>query len=66
MKSVMRFDPRGKLNPKYVGSFLILEKIGEVAFKVALQLALLRVYNVSYVPFLWRYMPNPRQLSLQD
>ncbi|GJX71233.1 putative reverse transcriptase domain-containing protein [Tanacetum coccineum] len=43
------FGKRGKLNPRYVGPFKVLEKVGEVAYKLELPEELSRVHNTFHV-----------------
>nr|GFB19100.1 putative reverse transcriptase domain-containing protein [Tanacetum cinerariifolium] len=48
-KGVVRFGKYGKLNPRYVGPFRVLEKIGKVTYKLEHPEELSRVYNTFYV-----------------
>nr|GEU31943.1 putative reverse transcriptase domain-containing protein [Tanacetum cinerariifolium] len=48
-KRVVRFGKRGKLNPRYVGPFKVLERIGDVAYKLDLLEELSRVHNTLHV-----------------
>nr|GFC98883.1 putative reverse transcriptase domain-containing protein [Tanacetum cinerariifolium] len=48
-KGVVRFGKRGKLNPRYVGPFKVLEMIGYVAYKLDLLEELSRVHNTFHV-----------------
>ncbi|GJT79392.1 putative reverse transcriptase domain-containing protein [Tanacetum coccineum] len=48
-KGVVRFGKREKLNPRYVGPFKVLEKVGEVAYKLELPEKLSRVHNTFHV-----------------
>nr|GEY14278.1 putative reverse transcriptase domain, ribonuclease H-like domain, aspartic peptidase domain protein [Tanacetum cinerariifolium] len=48
-KGVVRFGKRGKLNPRYVGPFKVLERIRDVAYKIDLLEELSRVHNTFYV-----------------
>ncbi|GJS41458.1 hypothetical protein Tco_0566501 [Tanacetum coccineum] len=48
-KGVMRFRKRGKLNPRYIGPFRIIERIGPVAYHLELPQELSRVHNVFHV-----------------
>ncbi|GKG06936.1 hypothetical protein Tco_0329905, partial [Tanacetum coccineum] len=43
------FGKRGKINPRYIGPFKILERIGPVAYKVELPKELRNVYNTFHV-----------------
>nr|GFA94367.1 putative reverse transcriptase domain-containing protein [Tanacetum cinerariifolium] len=44
----LRFGKRGKLNPRYVGPFKVLERIGDVAYKLDLPEKLSRVHNTFH------------------
>nr|GFB34556.1 putative reverse transcriptase domain-containing protein [Tanacetum cinerariifolium] len=48
-KGVVRFGKRGKLNPRYVGPFKVLERIKDVAYKLDLPKELSRVHNTFHV-----------------
>nr|GFA37980.1 putative reverse transcriptase domain-containing protein [Tanacetum cinerariifolium] len=46
---VVRFGKRGKLNPRYVGPFKVLERVGDVAYKLDFPKELSGVHNTFYV-----------------
>ena len=48
-KGVIRFGKRGKLNPHYIGPFLILKRIGPVAYRLELPQELNKVHDVFHV-----------------
>ncbi|GJU76759.1 putative reverse transcriptase domain-containing protein [Tanacetum coccineum] len=48
-KGVVRFGKRGKLNPRVMWTFKVLEKVGEVAYKLELPEELSRVHNTFHV-----------------
>ncbi|GJU32569.1 hypothetical protein Tco_1176158 [Tanacetum coccineum] len=48
-KGVVRFGKRGKLNPRYIGPFKVLEKVGSVAYKLELPQKLSRVHSTVHV-----------------
>ncbi|KAL5546672.1 hypothetical protein UlMin_006359 [Ulmus minor] len=59
MKGVMCFGKKGKLSLRYIGPFEILEKIGKVAYKLALPSELSTVHNVFHVSMLQKYISDP-------
>ncbi|KAA0046943.1 pol protein [Cucumis melo var. makuwa] len=59
MKGVLRFEKRGKLSPRFVGPFEILERIGPVAYRLALPPSLSTVNDVFHVSMLRKYVPDP-------
>jgi len=65
-KGVKRFGVKGKLAPKYIGPYEILERIGEVAYRLALPPDLSRVHNVFHVSQLRRYRSDPSHVITPD
>ncbi|GJU86578.1 putative reverse transcriptase domain-containing protein [Tanacetum coccineum] len=65
-KRVVRFGKRGKLNPRYVGPFKVLEKVGAVAYKLELPQELSRVHNIFHVSNLKRCYTNDPLTVLLD
>ncbi|GJV59893.1 putative reverse transcriptase domain-containing protein [Tanacetum coccineum] len=64
-KGVVRFGKRGKLNPRYVGPFKVIEKVGTVAYKLELPQELSRVHNTFHVSNLKRcYFDDPLTVPL--
>ncbi|KAA0035603.1 pol protein [Cucumis melo var. makuwa] len=59
MRGVLRFERRGKLSPRFVGPFEVLERIGLVAYRLALPPSLSTVHDVFHVSMLRKYVPDP-------
>nr|GEV78247.1 putative reverse transcriptase domain-containing protein [Tanacetum cinerariifolium] len=57
-KGVVRFGIRGKLNPRYVGPFKVLSKVGDVAYILELLQQLSRVHNMFHVSNLNRCLSD--------
>jgi hypothetical protein len=61
MKGVNRFGVKGKLAPRYIGLFLILERYGPVAYRLQLPETLFAVHNVFHVSQLKNCLRIPDQ-----
>ncbi|GKF37174.1 putative reverse transcriptase domain-containing protein [Tanacetum coccineum] len=48
-KGVIRFGKWGKLNPRYIGPFKVLEKVGTIAYRLKLPQQLSRVRSMFHV-----------------
>ncbi|KAL3745910.1 hypothetical protein ACJRO7_014929 [Eucalyptus globulus] len=59
MRGTSRFGKKGKLSPRYVGPFEILERIGNLAYHLALPPRLAQVHDVFHVSMLRKYEPDP-------
>ncbi|PKI60870.1 hypothetical protein CRG98_018743 [Punica granatum] len=58
-KGIMRFGKKGKLSPRYIGPYEILERIGKVAYWLALPPELSRIHNMFHVSMFRKYIPDP-------
>ena len=43
----MRFGKTGKLSPRFIGLYEVIEKVGPMTYRLALPLELKRIHNVS-------------------
>ncbi|GJT03245.1 putative nucleotidyltransferase, ribonuclease H [Tanacetum coccineum] len=65
-KGVVRFGKRGKLNPRYVGPFKVLAKVGKVAYRLELPQKLSKVYHTFHVSNLKKcYADEPLVMPLE-
>ena len=58
-RGVIRFGKRGKLLPRFIGPFKILDRVGAVAYQLALPPSLSSVHEVFHVSMLQKYTPDP-------
>ena len=56
---MVRFGKRGKLSPRFVRPFEILERVGIVAYRLALPPSMSGVHEVFHVFMLRKYTPDP-------
>ena len=55
---MIRFGKRGKLSPRYIGPFEVLERVGIVAYRLELPRSLSSVHDVFHVSMLRKYTPD--------
>ena len=58
-RGVVKFDKCGKLSPRFIRPFEILERVGTVAYRLALPPSMSGVHEVFHVSMLRNYTPNP-------
>ena len=58
-KKVMRFRKKGKLSPRFIGPYEVIEKVGPVAYILALPPELEKIHSVFHVSILRRYLTDP-------
>ena len=57
-RGILKFGKQGKLSPRYIGPFKMLEMVGTVFNRLALLPNLSGVHVVFYVSMLHKYTPN--------
>ncbi|CAN4093587.1 unnamed protein product [Withania somnifera] len=62
----MRFGRRGKLSPGYIGPYEILERVGDVAYRLALTPILSAFHPVFHVSMLRRYVHDESHVIRED
>ena len=58
-RGVVRFGKRGKLSPRFIRPFEILERVDTIAYRLALPPSMSGVHEIFHVSLLRRYTPNP-------
>ena len=58
-RGVVRFGKHGKLSSRFIGPFDILERVGTVAYRLALPPSMSGVHEVFHVSMLRKYTPDP-------
>ena len=59
---MVRFGKRGKLSPRFISPFEILERVGIVVYWLALPPNMSSVHELFYVSMLRRYTPDPAHI----
>ncbi|GKB27600.1 putative reverse transcriptase domain-containing protein [Tanacetum coccineum] len=65
-KGVIRFGKRGKLNPRYIGPFKILAKVGNVACRLELLEQLIKVHSMFHISNLKKCLSDETLAILLD
>jgi hypothetical protein len=67
MRGMRRFKVKGKLSPRYIGPFKIVEKKGDVAYQLELPDSLSDVHDVFHMPQLEKCLRVPEeQLPMEE
>jgi hypothetical protein len=66
IKGVKRFRVKGELSPRYIGPFSILEKCGNVAYKLELPPSLTGVHDIFHVSQLKKCLKAPVDVVLLE
>ncbi|XP_060190711.1 uncharacterized protein LOC132619975 [Lycium barbarum] len=58
----MRFGQKRKVSPRFIGPYEVLERVGPVAYKLALSPELDKIHNVFHVSMRRRYHSDPSHI----
>ena len=66
-RKVLRFGKKGKFSPRFIGPYEILERVGSVAYQLALPPELTKLHDFFHVSMLNRYRSGESHiLGVQD
>ena len=63
---VMIFGKKSKLSPKFIGSYEVIEKVGPLAYRLALPPKLEKIHNVFHMSMLRRYKSDPSHVVYSE
>ncbi|KAK5786502.1 hypothetical protein PVK06_041139 [Gossypium arboreum] len=65
-KKILRFGQKGKLSPRFIGPYEVIERIGPVAYRLALPPELQKMHDVFHVSMLRRYRSDPSHVIMTE
>ncbi|GJT36688.1 hypothetical protein Tco_0927107 [Tanacetum coccineum] len=65
-KGVIRFGKQGKLNPRYIGPFKVLAKVGTVSYKLELPQQLSKVHSIFHMSNLKKFLSDESLVTSLD
>jgi len=65
-KKVLRFGRKGKLSPRFIGPYEVIERVGPVAYRLALPPELDKIHNVFHMSMLRRYCSDPSHVISRE
>ena len=63
-RKILRFGKKGKLSPRFIGPYEVLERISHVAYRLALPPELAKLHNLFHVSMLHRYRSDESYILL--
>ena len=63
-RKVLRFGKKGKLSPRFIGPYEILERVGPIAYQLSLPLNFDKLHDVFHVSMLRRYRSDESHVLL--
>jgi len=66
VKKVRRFNIKGKLCPRYIEPYKIIEKLNPVAYRLDSPIELKHVHNLFHIWQLKKYVLNPNHVIITN
>ncbi|KAL2246181.1 UNVERIFIED_CONTAM: Transposon Ty3-I Gag-Pol polyprotein [Sesamum indicum] len=61
-RGILSFGKQGKLSPRYIGRYEILERVGPLAYRLALPTELSQIHDVFHISMIRRYRSDPSHI----